>query len=197
MNRTIAGLLLLAFASLTTLAHPRAQAPSDPWYGLQSNPRNLDEPKVFTGAFQIQLPKNWHLAPGYTGTIFSIVEDTKKWQTGGVITLEYQRLLAPLEPAMMATAGERFLKDVQDRELSGKQFMVAVKTGVLGPLALIQYDRPGISGSDDHVAQYLIPIGLVLYRLVCVAPTASIDKYKPMFAHVAASFQPAKAPRGK
>ena len=197
MNRTIAGFLLLAFASLTTLAHPRAQAPSDPWYGLQSNPRNLDEHKVFTGAFQIQLPKNWHLAPGYTGTIFSIVENTKKWQTGGVITLEYQRLLAPLEPAMMATAGERFLKDVQDREARGKQFTAAVKTGALGPIVFIQYDRPGISGADDHVAQYLIPIGLVLYRLVCIAPTASIDKYKPMFAHVAASFQPAKATSGQ
>ena len=193
MNRAVAAFFVLALTCVITTAHPGAQGAPDPWYGLQARPQNVDEPKVFTGAFQIQLPKNWHLAPGYTGTIFSIVEDTRKWQTGGLITLEYQRLLAPLEPSMMATAGDRFLKDVQDRELSGKQFNVAVKNGSLGPVILIQYDRPGVSGTDDHVAQYSIPVGLVLYRLICVAPTASVEKYRPMFAHIAASFKPAKA----
>jgi len=82
---------------------------------------------------------------------------------------------------------------VQDREASGKQFKVELKNGALGPVFLIQYDRQGVSGSDDHVAQYLIPVGLVLYRLVCIGPAASIEKYRPMFAHVAASFKPAKA----
>ena len=193
MNRTAARFAFLAIASLIVIANPVAQGPSDPWYGLQTNPKNIDAPKVFTGVFQIALPKNWHMAPGHTGTIFSIVEDTKKWETGGLITLEYMRLQAPLEPALIAAFGERELKEVQNRELSGKQFNVAVKNGQLGPIILLQYDRPGISGTDDHVAQYSIPIGLVMYRLVCIAPTASVEKYRPMFAHVAASFQPAKA----
>jgi hypothetical protein len=192
MYRAVAA-VVLAMACVIATANPGAQGAPDPWYGLQARPQNLDEPKVFTGAFQIQLPKNWHLAPGYTGTIFSIVEETKKWQTGGAITLEYQRLLASLEPSMMATASERFLKDVQDRELSGKNFNVSLKNGAIGPVILVQYDRPGVSGKDDHVAQYLIPVGLVLYRIVCVAPAATIEKYRPMFAHVAASFRPAKA----
>ena len=193
MYRAVVAVLVLGMACVVATAHPGAQGASDPWYGLQARPQNLDEPKVFTDAFQIQLPKNWHLAPGYTGTIFSIVENTKKWQTGGVITLEYQRLLASLEPSMMATASERFLKDVQDREARGKGFNVSLKNGAIGPVILIQYDRPGVSGSDDHVAQYLIPVGLTLYRVVCIAPTATIEKYRPMFAHVAASFKPAKA----
>jgi hypothetical protein len=193
MNRAVAAFLVFGMACLITTAHPGGQGAPDPWYALQARPQNLDEPKVFTGTFQLQLPKNWHLAPGYTGTIFSIVEDTKKWQTGGVITLEHQRLLAALEPSMMATASERFLKDVQEREAAGKQFNVALKNGATGPVILIQYDRPGVSGRDDHVAQYLIPVGLVLYRLVCVAPAATIEKYRPMFAHVAASFRLAKA----
>lgn len=192
MNRTIARFALLGLASLIAIAHLRAQGPSDPWYALQANLKSVDQPKVFTGTFQIALPKNWHLAPGHTGTIFSIVEDTKKWETGGLITLEYMRLQAPLEPSLIAAFGERELKEVQNRELSGKQFGVAVKNGQLGPIILVQYDRPGISGSDDHVAQYSIPIGLVMYRLICIAPTASVEKYRPMFAHVAASFQPAK-----
>jgi hypothetical protein len=193
MKRIIARFALLGLASLITIASPAAQGTSDPWYGLQANAKNVDQPRVFTGAFQIALPKNWHLAPGHTGTIFSIVEDTRKWETGGLITLEYMRLQAPLEPALIAAFGERELKEVQSRELSGKQFNVAVKNGQLGPIILLQYDRPGISGTDDHVAQYSIPIGLVMYRLVCIAPTASVEKYRPMFAHVAASFQPAKA----
>ena len=193
MNRTIARFALLALASFVAVANPYAQGSPDPWYGLQANPKNIDQPKVFTGAFQIALPKNWHMAPGHTGTIFSIVEQTKRWETGGLITLEYMRLQAPLEASLIAAFGERELKEVQNRELSGKQFGVTVKTGQLGPIILVQYDRPGISGTDDHVAQYSIPIGLVMYRLICIAPTASIEKYRAMFAHVAASFQPAKA----
>jgi hypothetical protein len=192
MNRTIAQCVLLGLASLIAVANPHAQASSDPWYGLQPNAKNIDQPRVFTGAFQIALPKNWHMAPGHTGTIFSIVEDTKKWETGGLITLEYMRLQAPLDPSVIAAFGERELKEVQNRELSGKQFGVAVKNGQIGPIILVQYDRPGVSGADDHVAQYSIPIGLVMYRLICIAPAASIERYKPLFAHVAASFQPAK-----
>jgi hypothetical protein len=194
MNLRIARFALLGLASLIAIANPAAQGSADPWYGLQANIKNVDAPKVFTGAFQIALPnKNWHLAPGHTGTIFSVVEEAKKWETGGLITLEYMRLQAPLEPSLIAAFGERELKEVQTRELSGKQFNVAVKNGQLGPIILVQYDRPGISGTDDHVAQYSIPIGLVMYRLVCIAPTASVEKYRPTFAHVAASFQPAKA----
>ncbi len=192
MNRTITQFVLLGLVAVIAVAKPAAQGSSDPWYGLQANAKNIDQPRVFTGTFQIALPKNWHMAPGHTGTIFSIVEDTKKWETGGFVTLEYMRLQAPLDPSVIAAFAERELKDVQNRELSGKQFGVAVKNGQLGPIILVQYDRPGISGTDDHVAQYSIPIGVVMYRLICIAPAASIEKYRPVFAHVAASFQPAK-----
>jgi hypothetical protein len=192
MNRTITQFVLLGLVAVIAVAKPAAQGSSDPWYGLQANAKNIDQPRVFTGTFQIALPKNWHMAPGHTGTIFSIVEDTKKWETGGFVTLEYMRLQAPLDPSVIAAFAERELKEVQNRELSGKQFGVAVKNGQLGPIILVQYDRPGISGTDDHVAQYSIPIGVVMYRLICIAPAASIEKYRPVFAHVAASFQPAK-----
>jgi len=82
---------------------------------------------------------------------------------------------------------------VKIRELTGKQFSSEVKSGPLGPIIFIQYDRPGISGSDDHVAQYSIPIGTDMYRLVCIAPTAMIEKYRPLFSTVAASFKLIKA----
>jgi hypothetical protein len=192
MRRTLAQFVLVGFACLIVFARAGAQGTSDPWYGLQTKPRNFDPPKVFTGAFEIQLPKDWHLAPGYTGTIFSVIEHTKKWETGGLITLEYMRLQAPLDPADSASLAQTELKNVQNRELSGKQFSSVVKTGKFGPVIFVQYDRPGISGKDDHVAQYSIPIGLVMYRLICVAPTAAIETYRPIFAHVSASFSPVK-----
>jgi hypothetical protein len=197
MNRTVTQFVLSGLIAVVAVANPAAQGTSDPWYGLQANAKNIDQPRVFTGTFQIALPKNWHMAPGHTGTIFSIVEDTKKWETGGFVTLEYMRLQAPLDPSVIAAFAERELKEVQNRELSGKQFGVAVKNGQLGPIILLQYDRPGISGTDDHVAQYSIPIGVVMYRLICIAPAASIEKYRPVFAHVAASFQPAKPGSGQ
>lgn len=202
MNRTFARLVLVAIASVIVCARPTAQAPASQWYALQSSPKNIDQPRVFTGAFQIALPKNWHMAPGYTGTIFSVVEEAKKWETGGLITLEYmqlqERFETPLiaglsDKELLATAGEVELKTVRDRELKGKEFSVALLTRNPRIVFLVQYDRPGISGTDDHVAQYSIPIGLVMYRLICIAPTASIEKYRPIFAHVAASFEPARA----
>lgn len=192
MIRTIVRLLLVCVACLVMLAQTAAQGQPDPWYGRQAKPQNFDEPKVFTGAFQVELPKGWHLAPGHTGTIFSVAEHTKKWETLGFITLEYQRLMTPLDPTLVSIVADKELKEVQSRELSGKQFTSAVKAGTIGPIILIQYDRPGISGTDDHVAQYSISVGTTMYRLICIAPTASIDKYRPIFAHVAASFAPAK-----
>jgi len=37
-----------------------------------------------------------------------------------------------------------------------------------------------------------MPVDTMMYRLICVAPTAALDKYRPVFAHVAASFKPVK-----
>ena len=189
MNLKSARFALLGLACLIAIEYPSAQGTPDPWYGRQAKPKNFDSPKVFTGAFSVELPRNWQIVPGHTGTIFSTVEKTNKGETGGFITLEYMRLQAPLEPALIPGASERELREVQARELSGKQFTAAVKTGTFGSVILIQYDRPGLSGVD-HVAQYSIPIGTTMYRLICIAPAADVEKYRPIFAHVAASFTP-------
>jgi hypothetical protein len=193
MNRKSARLTLLVLGCLVAVADPSAQTTPDPWYSLQAKPKNFDAPKVFTGAFSIQLPKNWQLAPGHTGTIFSLVEKTRGPEVGALITLEYRSLQLPLEPIQIPAASERQLSEVQTRELRGKQFARAVKTGRLGPIIFIEYNRPGMSGSDDHVVQYWMPIGTTMYTLICVAPAAELEKYKPIFAHVAASFTPLKA----
>lgn len=181
---------LVVIASLMTFAYARAQGAPDPWYGRQANPKNIDPPKAFPGMFSIELPKNWQLAPGHTGTIFASVEKTGRFEPGALITVEYLRLQAALEPALIAGASERELKELQARELSGKGFTGEVKKGAQGQFIVIRYRRPGLSGSDDHVVQYSFPIGTTMYRLICIAPAADIEKYRNVFAHVAASFTP-------
>src|SRR5215203_2753567 len=192
MGRKSGRVAVLVIASLMAFAYARAQDAPEPWYGRQANPKNVDPPKTFPGMFSIELPKNWQLAPGHTGTIFVSVEKTRRFEVGALISLEYLRLQAPLEPALIAGASERELKGVQARELSGKGFTSAVKTGTPGQFILIRYTRPGLSGSEDHVAQYSFPIGTTMYRLICIAPAAEVEKYRPLFAHVAASFTPVR-----
>ncbi len=89
MRRTSARVSLLVIASLMTFAYARAQSAPDPWYGRQANPKNIDPPKTFPGMFSIELPKNWQLAPGHTGTIFATVEKTGRFEPGALITIEY------------------------------------------------------------------------------------------------------------
>ena len=189
MNRKIARLCLLVLACLVQFEYARAQEAPDAWYGRQPKPKDIDRPRDFPGVGSFELPTNWQLAPDHAGTVFSIVE---KKAGGALITLEYLRLQAPLDPELIAGAGERELKFVQALELSGKQFTSQVKKGAFGPFIVIQYNRPGLSGGEDHVVQYSMPVGTAMYRLICVAPAAALDKYRPVFAHVAASFAPVR-----
>ena len=183
--------LLLLLVCVIPVDHSNAQTTSNPWYGRQAKPKDFDNTRLFAGSFFIELPKDWQVAPGYTGTIFFAAEKTKPAsRPGGVITVEHMRLQLPLDSSIIQAAAALRLKEVQAREPDGKQFGATVTPGLNGPIILIQYDRPGLQGADDHIVQYLIPVDTVLYSVICVAPAASIDRYRPIFAHVAASFTP-------
>ena len=187
----------LAAAALAALAgSAAAQQSGDPWYGRMAKPKDFDPPKVFAGTFSVELPKNWQLAPGHTGTVFLVVEKTKRFEAGPVITLEYMRLQAPFNPSLLNALAPIELDDVRRRETAGQNFTQESKMVDGRPLILIQYDRPGLSGAPDHVVQYSFPIGQTMYRLICIAPTAEIQKYRPIFAHAAASFTPLKGAGG-
>ena len=132
----------------------------------------------------------WQLAPGYKDTIFSVVQRARRFEPGALITLQHFRLQAPLESPISTAVRDIELERAQGREVTGKQFSVSIRKGPLGETIFIQYLRPGLSGRDDHVTQYSIPVGTTMYHLICIAPAASIEKYRPIFAHVAASFTP-------
>ena len=193
MSRNIARLSLLVLACLVRLEYAGAQEAPDAWYVRQSKPKNIASPRLFPGVGTIELPKkDWQLGPGHSGTVFSIVEKNRQSEGGALITLEFMRLSIPLDRDALAGAGKMELEEVQAGELSATQFTSEEKKGEVGPFFLIQYTRPGLSGGTDHVVQYSMPVDTMMYRLVCVAPAAVLDNYRPIFAHVAASFKPVK-----
>ena len=193
MNSSLSRCVPLLLACVSSVALVTAQQAADPWYALQARPQNFNPPTVFKDTFTIQLPKNWQLAPGFTGTLFSLVEKSRGSEPSALIMLQYNQLQAPLDPALMDGASDFMLKDVQSRELAGKQFARQVKTGPAGPFVMIHYDRPGFYGRSDRVILYGFPVGTTMYRLICIASAADIEKYRPIFAHVAASFRPLQA----
>jgi hypothetical protein len=189
---TLAAAVVAALAASAAAQTP----PADPWYGRMAKPKDFDPPKVFANAFSIELPKNWQLGPGHTGTVFLEVEKTKRFEPGAVITLEYMRLQAPFEPSLLSALAPIELDEVRRRELAGQTFTLEQKMVDGRAVIVIQYDRPGLAGASDHVVQYSFPVSQTMYRLICVAPTAEILKYQPIFAHAAASFMPLKGAGG-
>lgn len=189
MTRPTALCILLLAACLVRAAPVRAQPRPEDWYGKLSKPKDFDAPKRFSGTFQIELPRDWQLGPGHTGTVFLVVEKAKRFEQGAAILLEYQSLQTVVEPSILPLVGAELLKDVQARELAGSDFSQQVIPAVDGrSLIMIQYDRPNLAGAKDHVVQYSMPIGKIMYHLICIAPAAQIQKYRPIFAHTAASF---------
>jgi hypothetical protein len=194
MPRRIALFILLIATCIGSAAPLGAQPPKpEAWYGRMPKPKDFDAPKTFAGAFQIELPKDWQLVPGHTGTIFLVAQKTKRFQPGGAVILEYMRLQAPVEPSSLPYVAADLLKDVQARELSGSGFSQQVFRGADGRnVIMIHYDRPGLAGGQDHVVQYSIPTGTTMYHLICIAPAGETDRLQPVFAHTAASFATVK-----
>jgi hypothetical protein len=180
-----------AVAALVALAGSAAAQPppADPWYG-GPRPKDFELPRQFGNVFTIELPKNWQFVPGHTGTLFLIAEKTKKSDPAGAIALEYMRLQAAFDPSLLSAVAPIELDDVQRRETAGKAFTMENKVVDGRALILIQYDRPGLFGAPDHVVQYSFPVGQTMYRLICIAPAADVEKYRAIFAHAAASFTP-------
>lgn len=180
--------VVIVVACVVQIAVLSAQQGADAWYGrLGAKSKDFEAPKTFSGAFQIELPKDWQLVPGHTGTVF-LVAEKKKGGPGAAIALEYMSLQAAISPSVLPALGAQLLKDVQARELGGSNFTQEVISKNDRSLILIQYDRPSLTGGRDHIVQYSIPVGTTMYHLICIAPKADIEKYRSTFAYTAASF---------
>jgi hypothetical protein len=144
--------------------------------------------------FTIELPKDWQLVPGHGGILLTAAEKTRKDQPAAVIMLEQMRLQDSVLPKDLSANTLSFEADVtKERDPSGQNFQQEIKQATDGRRYMfLQYTRPGLYG-PDRVTQYSIPAGLILFRVICIAPQAQIDKYKPMCAHVAESFKTTSA----
>lgn len=190
LTRSLAA--LMAAGLLAAAAPVSAQGVSDPWFGKIAKPKDMDPPKTFANTFSIELPKDWQLVSGHTNTVFLVAEKTKKFMPAPAIALEYSQLQAAIDASVLPTVGQLELADIQKRELGGSRFAQQIKSADGRQVIVIQYDRPGLAGESDHVVQYSFPVGTTMYHLICIAPTDDIEKYRPLFAHAAASFTPLK-----
>jgi hypothetical protein len=187
--RTLAAWLVLIAAAVPAFAQAGV---IDPWFGRMAKPKDMDPPKTFANTFSIELPKDWQLVSGHTNTVFLVAEKTKRFVAAPAIALEYSQLQAAVDPAVLPAVGQLELADMQKRELGGSRFTQQIKSADGRQVIVIQYDRPGLAGGSDHIVQYSFPIGTTMYQLICIAPTDQIERYRPMFAHVAASFTPVR-----
>jgi hypothetical protein len=56
--------LMIIAACMLEMTALSAQQGADAWYGrLGAKGKDFDGPKTFSGAFQIELPKDWQLVP--------------------------------------------------------------------------------------------------------------------------------------
>ena len=168
-------------------AQPAPPAAADPWYGRIPKTKDF-EARLFPGALTLEVPKDWQIVPGHAGTMFAAVEKGRKGQPPAAIVLEVTRLPAAFDPKIASFVATAELADVRESEPDGSAFAQQVKTAPdVGPYIFIEYNRPGLVGGDDHVVQYSMFSGRVRYRLICIAPAANLEKYRPTFAHIAAS----------
>lgn len=193
MIHSTARRVLIAAFSILSMAALAAQQGAEGWYGrLAAKPKDFEPLTTYSGSFQIDVPKEWQVVAGHTGTLFVIAEKTKKGQLGGAIILEQRGLQAAIEPSTLPFVGADLLKEVQSRESEGRNFTQQVIGSGAKSLILIQYDRRGLSSGLDHIVQYSVPHGTTMYDLICIAPGDAIEKYRPIFAYTAASFTPVR-----
>ena len=165
-------------------------APPDKWYARSSKPRDFETPRGLPGKFAIELPKrDWQIVPGYGGVEFMATEKAKNNQAAvAVMILDHMQLRSPIGPKDVDAGLAEIESSLVRGQAGGQKVEQQVKEAEGRKFIFIQYSKPGLSG-PDRVVQYSIPVGAVMYRLICIAPEAQLNKYQEIFAHAAASFK--------
>lgn len=174
-----------------------AQQPvtADPWFGPSPRPRDFRPAALPWNTFSVDFPNGWELVRGYGIILVTATERMRGNVPGAAIVLEHNSLVEPLGPQEIDANLAKFeLEDViKVREPGGQNFRSEAKQVNNRRFVLIQYERPGISGTD-RVSVYVMPFGRVMYRLICITPEKELTRYQPICAHVAASFKVAPNP---
>lgn len=189
MTRRIVATVAVLLLNLP-VARAQSQSSNDPWFRKSPKPNDFVVAKLPWRTFSIELPKNWQMAPAYGGILLSATERTKNNQPAASIVLEQMLLVAVLRNDEIDDGLATFESNAtKQRDPAGQDFQQQVKEIDGRRFVFIRYFRPGFTGTDA-VVQYAIPNGNVMYRLICIAPSAQLAaKYQATFAHVAQSFK--------
>ena len=185
-RRTALCLLLLTMAAAGTSAQPPG---SDPWFRTSPRPRDFRPALLPWKIFSVDFPNDWQLVPGFGPILVTAADKSRGNQPAGAIVLEHTSLVEPLGPAEVdANLAQLEADFIRGRDPAGQNFQHEAKDVNKQRFVLVQYVRPGFNGLD-RVAVYAMPVGRVMYRLICIAPEKELARYQPICAHVAATFK--------
>jgi hypothetical protein len=184
--------LLLTLGFVEPSAQP--QVPSDPWFKMSQRPRDFRQAPLPWKTFTVEVPNGWQLTPGYNSILFTAAEKVGSNLPAASIVFEHTALPEPLGPNDVdANLAGNEADYARGRDPGNQKVEQDAKEVNQRRFMLIQYSRNGFFGMD-RVAVYVFPAGRVMYRLICIAPEKEfVQKYQPIFAHVAWSFKPAIA----
>ena len=169
-------------------AKPAAAAAADPWVA-KSPKLGTIALKLAEPAFAIEFPKkDWVVAPSGGAAVLALVQSKGE----ASVIVERVILKAELGPDDITDLFAQLETEaIQQRAAKAADFKSKVLDVAGGRLVAVQFVMTGSKG-PERVRQYSIPAGKDLYRVTCAAPIAQWAVYDPIFAHMAATFAPAR-----
>ena len=137
------------------------------------------------GRFSIDYPdRDWNVLPGG-----SAVVSFAQRRGEASVSVEHASLQLALERDEIGDLFARLeLDDFRTRHPELSQSTAEVRD--VGPyrVVVISAARAGALG-DERLLQYSFPVGTSMYRVTCVAATATYEKYEPVFLQMIGSFR--------
>jgi hypothetical protein len=163
--------------------------PAAGWLGPA--PRGIEFQNTSGAGFSVDVPrKDWLVVPPAGGLVLAVVHRSGR----AAIYIERSKLNQPLGPDDVTDLFAQLEADtVRERQSGASAIEQKLLTAGDRRLVAVQFDIVR-GGGSDRVRQYSFPSGTWLFRVSCTAPAADFAKYEPVFAYVAASFQPVSAP---
>jgi hypothetical protein len=166
--------------SRPTVATPGA----DPWL-TRTTKVQFQPQQAADVPLQVDLPtKDWMVLPS-SGAVVLAAASRKG---DAVVLIERSTLRQPLDPSDITDLFAQIETEaIRDEQRKAADFQSRVLDLGARRLVAVQYDRPGVLG-NERVRQYSVPVGMHLYRVICISSAPRFAAYDPVFSHVAASF---------
>ena len=140
--------------------------------------------------FVLEYPKDWQAIGGAGDVVVSLAQKKNE----AAVIVERFKMNTALAPQDVTDLFAQIETDVlKERQPKATDVASKVVDQNGQRLIVLDYARVGVAG-PERVRQYSFPLGQVLYRLTCSAPTVHFAKYDQVFAHIADTFKTAATP---